>query len=63
MERPPALAPSLVQGFVSVAHRDLSRVAALLAQEPALINAAWGWGGGDWETALGSAAHRDYSRY
>jgi hypothetical protein len=57
MERPPALAADLVHEFVLVAHSDLSRVAALLAQEPALINAAWDWGGGDWETALGSAAH------
>jgi hypothetical protein len=29
----------------------------MLAQEPALINAAWDWGGGDWETGLGAAAH------
>lgn len=57
MERPPALASDLVQEFVRVAHSDLSRVTELLAQEPALINAAWDWGGGDWETALGSAAH------
>jgi len=32
-------------------------VRELLAQEPALLNAAWDWGGGDWETALGAAAH------
>jgi ankyrin repeat protein len=29
----------------------------LLVQEPALINSAWDWGGGDWETGLGAAAH------
>ena len=29
----------------------------LLEQEPALINATWDWGGGDFETALGAAAH------
>ena len=29
----------------------------LLAQEPGLVNASWDWGGGDFETALGSAAH------
>ena len=57
MERPPALATSLVQEFVSVAHGDLNRVTELLAQEPALIQAAWDWGGGDWETALEAAAH------
>jgi hypothetical protein len=57
MERPPALAPGLVQEFIGKAHGDLDRVKALLEQEPALINAAWDWGGGDWETALGAAAH------
>jgi hypothetical protein len=25
--------------------------------EPHLANAAWDWGGGDWETALGAAGH------
>ena len=29
----------------------------LLAAHPALVNAAWDWGAGDWETALGAAAH------
>ena len=57
MDRPPALAASLVQEFVGVAHSDLNRVTELLAQEPALIHASWDWGGGDFETALGSAAH------
>lgn len=57
MERPPALAPALVQEFVGVAHGDFDRVKALLAQEPALANAAWDWGAGDWETGLGAAAH------
>jgi len=28
-----------------------------LTWEPALINASWDWGGGDWETGLGAAAH------
>lgn len=52
-----ALNPELVQEFVGKAHGDLDRVKALLQQEPNLINAAWDWGGGDWETALGAAAH------
>ncbi len=47
----------MVRDFVGNAHGDLPQVQALLAQEPALINAAWDWGGGDWETALGAAAH------
>jgi len=52
-----ALEASLVQEFVGKSHGDLERVKELLAQEPALINAAWDWGGGDWETGLGAASH------
>ncbi|HKJ39944.1 MAG TPA: hypothetical protein VJ972_14300 [Anaerolineales bacterium] len=57
MERPPALEASLVQEFVIKAHADLDRVKELLEQTPALINATWDWGGGDFETALGGASH------
>lgn len=57
MERRPALSPELVHSFVATAHGDLRQVKELLAKEPALVNAAWDWGGGDWETGLGAAAH------
>lgn len=57
MENKPALAPELVRDFVANAHGNLDRVGELLEQEPRLINAAWDWGGGDWETPLGAAAH------
>jgi hypothetical protein len=57
MENKVALAAILVQEFVGKSHGDLERVKELLAQEPALINAAWDWGGGDWETGLGAASH------
>lgn len=57
MEPKPALVSSLVQEFVGNAHGDLNRVQELLAQEPMLINACWDWGGGDFETGLGAAAH------
>lgn len=57
MEKKPALELPLVQDFVSKSHADLDGVKELLAQEPALINSAWDWGGGDWETGLGAAAH------
>ena len=57
MEKKQRLAAALVEEFVSVAHGDLDRVRALLDQEPALVNATWDWSGGDWETALGAAAH------
>jgi hypothetical protein len=56
-ERPPQLDPALVNEFVSVAHSDLDEVKRLLAQEPALVKASWDWGGGDFETGLGAAAH------
>lgn len=56
-ERPPALDPSLVEAFVGNSHRNLGEVKRLLAREPALVNAAWDWGAGDWETGLGAAAH------
>ena len=57
METKPALESKLVQEFVGKAHGDLSRVKELLAQESGLVNATWDWGGGDFETALGAAAH------
>jgi hypothetical protein len=56
-QRPAALAPALVQEFVGNAHGDLARVTELLSREPGLLNAAWDWGGGDFETGLGAAAH------
>jgi hypothetical protein len=65
-ETPAPLEPLLVRDFVANAHGDLDRVQALLAEQPQLINAAWDWGGGDWETGLGAAAHvgrRDIAEY
>jgi hypothetical protein len=57
MESKPALQAELVKEFVAKSHGDLKRVQELLEQEPQLLNAAWDWGGGDWETGLGAAAH------
>lgn len=57
MEPNQGIAAELVKEFVGNAHGDLNRVQELLEQEPGLLNAAWDWGGGDWETALGAAAH------
>ncbi len=56
-DRPPALDAPLVESFVANAHGDLDAVRSLLAEEPALVDATWDWGGGDWETGLGAAAH------
>lgn len=55
--RPPPLAPDLVKAFVGAAHGDLAKTQALLDEQPGLLNATWDWGGGDFETALGGAAH------
>ena len=66
MDRKPALEPDLVQEFVGVAHGDFNRVKELLEREPTLVNATWDWGGGDFETALGAAAHmgaKDIANY
>jgi hypothetical protein len=57
LENKATIQPELVQEFVGNAHGDLERVRDLLLQEPGLLNAAWDWGGGDWESALGAAAH------
>ena len=56
-DAPPQLDPAKVQSFVANAHGDFDSVKALLAEEPMLVNAAWDWGDGDWETGLGAAAH------
>jgi hypothetical protein len=54
---PPATNPKLVQTFVGNAHGDFDAVQKALHDDPSLANAAWDWGGGDWETALGAAGH------
>lgn len=65
-KRPPALDLELVKSFVVAAHKSLDETQALLSKQPSLINATWDWGGGDFETALGGAAHmghRDIALY
>ena len=52
-----AIDAEMVHRFVYDAHGDFDSVKALLDKEPALVNASWDWGGGDWETGLGAAAH------
>ena len=53
----PQLNRLLVQDFVIYAHSELPMVEKLLEKEPALVNATMDWGGGDWESGLGGAAH------
>ena len=56
-DRGPRLDLDMVREFVIAGHGKLDRTRELLEQQPALINATWDWGGGDWETALGGASH------
>jgi hypothetical protein len=53
----PSHDPDVAREMVSVSHGKVDRVKELLAGRPALANAAWDWGYGDWETALGAASH------
>jgi hypothetical protein len=46
-----------IREMVIAAHGNAARVQALLSLRPTLANAAWEWGFGDWETALGAASH------
>lgn len=53
----PAQDTAIVQRIVGVSHRDIDAVRELVTNRPALAKAAWDWGFGDWETALGAASH------
>ena len=53
----PPIADDLIKRFVTAGHAQLNVVQEMLAEQPALINAVWDWGGGDFETALGGASH------
>ena len=46
-----------VNAMVANSHGDIEYVRTALAEDPTLANAAWDWGDGDWETALGAAGH------
>ena len=56
-ELPPPIDAGMVREYVLNAHGDLTRVEQLIAQEPRLVNSVWDWGGGDFESGLGAAAH------
>lgn len=53
----PAQDPDLVRQTVGSSHWNLEKVKELVGRSPALANAAWDWGFGDWETAIGAASH------
>lgn len=46
-----------VREVVGASHARFDRVKELVTARPALAKAAWDWGFGDWETALGAASH------
>jgi hypothetical protein len=53
----PSHHPSLAREMVAVSHGNVARVRELLKLHNELAKAAWDWGYGDWETALGAASH------
>lgn len=57
VDRGPRLELAMVEEFVRAGHVNLDRTKELLGQQPGLLNAAWDWGAGDWETAIGGAGH------
>lgn len=49
--------PAVAKEVVGASHGNLARVRELVERQPALARSAVDWGFGDWETALGAAAH------
>jgi hypothetical protein len=46
-----------VREIVGASHRNEAKVRELIEAKPALVNAWWDWGYGDWESPLGAASH------
>ena len=46
-----------IKAFVIAGHGDLDTIKATLAEKPGLLNEAYEWQPGDFETALMGAAH------
>ena len=53
----PAQDPEVVRQIVGVSHRDLDAVKRLIERQPALVNAGYDWGFGDWESPIDAASH------
>lgn len=51
------LTSELIRDFVIAGHGNFPKVKAMLAENPALLNAAYEWSEHDFETALQGAAH------
>lgn len=55
--RYPSLDDTSVSAVVGAAHAHFDTVKKLVTNRPELANATWDWGFGDWESAIGAAAH------
>lgn len=53
----PVTSSDRAREFVGASHARLDRVREMLGEDPNLARAAWDWGFGDWETAIGAASH------
>ncbi len=56
-EHYPSQETEAVKQVVGASHFSLEKVRELVDRRPELSRAAWDWGFGDWETALGAASH------
>ena len=48
---------ALVRQYLIATHGNFEEVQKLIEQEPDLVHAVMNWGGDDWESGLGAAAH------
>jgi hypothetical protein len=53
----PTQEAEVIREVVGVSHGNITRLKELVDRRPALSRAAWDWGFGDWESALGAASH------
>jgi hypothetical protein len=53
----PSTGADAARAFVGACHGAVDRVREMLANHRGLALAAWDWGFGDWETAIGAASH------
>jgi hypothetical protein len=56
-DKKPPLAGDLVKEFVIAGHGNFEKTKQMLEKEPALLNASWDWGNGDFEEAIEGAGH------
>jgi ankyrin repeat protein len=57
MTDPTSLSVEQIRAFVIAGHGNLEQVRTMLADNPALLNAAYEWRAGDYEMAIQGAAH------